>query len=70
MSKVLKGKYYPKRGLLQSEAQNLAFCLWKSWIRAKEILHKGVRYQVGDSKSIRIWEVPWIETTSNFRPQT
>lgn len=70
MNKVIKGKYYPKGGLFQAQAQNQASWLWKSWIGAKKILQKGVQYQVGDGKSIRIWEVPWIETTLNFMPQT
>ena len=56
MSKVLKVRYFPKRGILNAESRHQASWLWKSWLSAKPVLLKGVRYQVGDGKSIRIWE--------------
>lgn len=36
---------------------------------AKYVLELGLRYQVGDGKSIRIWEVPWLHTIPTFIPQ-
>lgn len=36
---------------------------------AKYVLPMGTRYQVGDDKSIRVWEAPWIHNIPNFIPQ-
>lgn len=36
---------------------------------AKYVLQMGIRYQVGDGKSIRVWEAPWIHNIPNFIPQ-
>lgn len=70
MNKVLKAKCYPQEGLLSAVAKSHSSWLWKSWIGAKKILQKGPRYQVGNEKSIKFWESPWIYTTSDFRPET
>lgn len=34
------------------------------------MLQGGIRFQVGDGKTIRIWDSPWLSTTTNFRPTT
>lgn len=70
MSKVMKGKYFPQGGLLHAQATSQSSWLWRSWISAKPLLFDGVRYQIGDGKSVRIWESPWISTTPNFLPET
>lgn len=70
MCKVLKAKYFPRGGLLNAEAKNHSSWLWRSWIGAKNTLQKGIRYQVGDGKSIKIWDTPWLPSCPNFKPRT
>ena len=68
MSKVLRAKYYPTAGIMNASAKSQSSWLWKSWMSAKEVLQRGMCYQVGNGKSIRIWESPWLPHTVNFRP--
>lgn len=68
MNKVLKEKYYQQGGLLNAMANDQASWLWKSWFEAKNIIQKGVRFQVGDGKSINIWESPWLHSSLDFKP--
>lgn len=70
MCKVLKSKYYPRRGLFKAAANGQSSWLWKSWMSAKHILLHGLRFQVGDGKSIRIWDSPWLNTSPTFKPVT
>lgn len=65
----MKGKYYPAGGLLNSDAKNKDSWMWKSWIGAKQILQKGFCYEIGNGKSVWIWEAPWIKANQNFKPQ-
>lgn len=44
--------------------------MWKRWIRAKKILQKGLRFLLGDGKTIRIWESLWLDCMPNFKPKT
>lgn len=70
MSKILRAKYFPQGGLLNAVAHDQASWLWKSWLGAKKIMQLGLRFQVGDGKSIRIWDSPWLHSTPDFKPST
>lgn len=70
MSEVLKARYYPTRGLLNAEAQSNDSFLWRNWIETKETLRQGLRYQIGDGKSIKIWESPWLKCSPGFKSTT
>lgn len=37
---------------------------------AKKVIQGGLRYQVGNGKSIRVWDSPWLNTTTRFKPET
>ena len=41
--------------------------VWRSLLAAQPIINRGMRWQVGDGKSIRIWKDKWIPTPSTFR---
>lgn len=69
MSRVLKAKYFPTGCLLKALATNTSSWLWKCWIGAKYVLEMGLKYQMGDGKSIRIWEVPWLDNAPKFIPK-
>lgn len=69
MFRVLRAKYFPTGGLLKAEATNNASWLWKCWMGAKYVLEMGLRCQVGDGRSIRVWEVPWLHNVPKFIPQ-
>ncbi|XP_062028922.1 uncharacterized protein LOC133744912 [Rosa rugosa] len=41
---------------------------WRGIFSAKETIAKGLRWQIGDGSSVRIWEDPWIPRPYLFRP--
>lgn len=70
MSKVLRAKYFPKGGILNAEAKCTDSYLWRSWIGAKNLLQKCLKFQLGDGKSVRIWESPWLQQSNGFKSIT
>lgn len=68
MSRVMNAKYFSNGEIFQAMANNQSSWLWKSWLEVREILESGVRYQIGNGKSDRVWESPWLETNPSFRP--
>lgn len=70
MSRVLKAKYFPSGGLLKASANSNSSWPWKCWMRAKYVLEMGLKYYVGDGKSIRIWEVPWLDNVPRIISQS
>jgi hypothetical protein len=60
VARMFKAKYYPKCDFLKAkQAQNMSF-FWQSILKAIWILRKGCVWQIGNEKSINIWEDRWI----------
>ncbi|KAL7235947.1 hypothetical protein ACSBR1_019263 [Camellia fascicularis] len=56
---VLKGKYLQNEALSDWPITRSVFHTWRSIIKTRELLKKGVRWTVGDGKSISIWHDYW-----------
>lgn len=67
MSQVMKARYFPNQHLFQIQKKGQDSWLWKSWLGAKNLVEKGVRWRVGDRRSIRIWEDNWIPTVGSWQ---
>ncbi|KAK6141384.1 hypothetical protein DH2020_024875 [Rehmannia glutinosa] len=68
MSRIIKAKYFPRIPIFSAVAKPTDSWLWKGWISSLPTLLLGARFQVGDGKSIRIWESPWIPKVPSFKP--
>jgi hypothetical protein len=54
VAKVLKEKYYPNSTFLNSNLGRRPSYAWRSIWTVKKLLHVGMRWRVGDGKSIKI----------------
>jgi hypothetical protein len=60
VARMFKAKYYPQCDFLKAKrTQNWSFS-WQSIQKSSWILKKGCVWQIGDGKSINIWEDRWI----------
>ena len=41
---------------------------WRSILKGRDLLQRGLRMQVGDGESISIWQDPWLPKPYTFRP--
>lgn len=60
MSKVLKSRYFPQSDSLDSKAKVGASWLWQSRLTSVPLLSSGLRKQVGDGRSVNIWNDCWL----------
>ncbi|KAK6162102.1 hypothetical protein DH2020_001943 [Rehmannia glutinosa] len=42
--------------------------IWKSWLQARYCLLQGLGFKIGDEKSIRAWNSPWIPGCQSLTP--
>lgn len=60
VSKVLKHKYFPHTSIFQASSKPRDSWLWKSWLGTTNMIREGSSWQVGNGKTIKIWEDKWI----------
>lgn len=65
MSKVLKGKYFPRTDIFYAESKPRDSWLWKSWNGAKYLLKEGYGWLVGCGSKINIWTDSWLNDEHN-----
>ncbi|KAI9162186.1 hypothetical protein LWI28_024695 [Acer negundo] len=66
-AKVLKGCYYKDGGFLEAGKCGSGSFVWNSLMWGKALLVEGVRWRVGNGKSIKIYKDKWIPRHSTFK---
>ena len=65
--KVYKAWYFPYCNVLKAKkGTNLSYA-WRSIWQSLEVIRRGVRWRVGNGKSIHIWEDWWLPTPSTHK---
>ncbi|XP_028098673.1 uncharacterized protein LOC114298319 [Camellia sinensis] len=67
-AQLLKGIYFPSSDFLSAGRGRRASWAWSSILQGRDLLRKGLRWQVGNDQSINFWEDRWIPSSSNFKP--
>ncbi|GAA0169943.1 hypothetical protein LIER_24319 [Lithospermum erythrorhizon] len=58
--KFLKGKYFRRSSFLDGKWGSNPSYGWRSLLQGQKILKKGVRWRVGDGRTINFRTEPWI----------
>ncbi|XP_028076555.1 uncharacterized protein LOC114278664 [Camellia sinensis] len=64
------GVYYPSSDIRSAVKWQKASWAWASLLQGRDLLLKGLRWQVGNGASIQFWEDRWIPKNHNFHVQT
>lgn len=59
-AKMVKGLYFPNSSFLNAKRGSRASWAWLSILHGRDLLVKGLRWQVQDGKKIDLWEDRWI----------
>jgi hypothetical protein len=57
VAKIMKAKYFPHSSILEANLGNRPSQAWRSFLAAKELVHNGAIWRVGDGKDIRVWGI-------------
>ncbi|KAL5565696.1 hypothetical protein UlMin_028860 [Ulmus minor] len=60
MTRVIKAKYYPTSSVWEAFASDNSFYTWKSILRARNLVAKGLRWRIGDGSSTLIYRSRWL----------
>ncbi|XP_058776202.1 uncharacterized protein LOC131650515 [Vicia villosa] len=67
VSRVFKGRYYPRSSIEESSTGYAPSYAWRSILSARELIHKGSRWRIGDGERVRIWQDRWIPDVAGFK---
>ena len=58
--RLIKDKYLRKISFLQYKSSTNDSWIWKNILKQRELLDKGLRWKLGNGKSIRFWTDRWM----------
>ncbi|XP_012847034.1 PREDICTED: uncharacterized protein LOC105967016 [Erythranthe guttata] len=67
LSKILKARYFSNGEVLTAELGSRPSATWRSLVKARSHLLKGLRKRIGDGSSTSIWADPWLGDDGNFK---
>jgi hypothetical protein len=56
-AKIMKAKYFPHSSIMEASMGNRPSQAWRSLLVAKDLVHSGAIWRVGDGHSIRVWRI-------------
>ena len=65
--RVLKAKYFPDSNFLEAELGKNPSYTWRSLVAARGVLHRGLRWNIGNGRKAKIWTDRWIPTPNSFK---
>lgn len=69
-SRLLKGLYFPHSNFLNAPRGARGSWAWHSLLHGRELLKKGIRWQIQNGASTLFWEDKWIPETRNCQLST
>ncbi|PRQ57252.1 putative reverse transcriptase zinc-binding domain-containing protein [Rosa chinensis] len=68
VARIYKARYFPHHSFWDAPESIAPSYSWRSIIASKELVLKGMRWQVGAGSSIHTWSDPWIPRAPSFIP--
>ena len=57
---MFKARFFPQGSFLNAKESSSASFEWRSILKGRDVIIKGVVWRVGDGKQIRIWGDNWL----------
>jgi hypothetical protein len=62
VTKIFKAKYFPKSDFLGASLGHNPSFVWRSIYTSQVIVRGGLRWCIGDGRSIELWKEPWLRS--------
>lgn len=60
LARLLKARYFPRVSFMDAQVGSLPSYSRHSILFGRDLLCKGVRWQIGDDTTFCIWHDPWV----------
>ncbi|KAF5458401.1 hypothetical protein F2P56_022431, partial [Juglans regia] len=67
---IFREKYFNAKYLLEAKLGSNPSLIWRSIWGSLKLLKEGLRWRVGNGKSIEVWGHKWLNSPSTFKVQS
>lgn len=68
VARIFKARYYPNSSFLDAASLPDMSYSWRSILAGRNVLTKGLRFQIGEGRKVSLWNDPWIPLPYSFKP--
>uniref|UniRef100_A0A803NYQ1 CCHC-type domain-containing protein n=1 Tax=Cannabis sativa TaxID=3483 RepID=A0A803NYQ1_CANSA len=68
LSQLFKSRYHPHNSFLEAHHGHSPFLTWQGILWGRELLQSGLRWKIGEGRSVLCGSDPWIPGHSSFQP--
>ncbi|XP_059281325.1 uncharacterized mitochondrial protein AtMg00310-like [Lycium ferocissimum] len=68
VSRLMKSKYFSNESLLYVQDYRYTSLVWTSILWGRDLSFNGVRWNISNGSSVRVWKDPWLPRDSSFYP--
>lgn len=65
VTRLLKARYFPNTSFLNAQLGTNSSYVWRSLMETKEVMQQGCRRRIGDGRSTKVWQIPWLPCSEN-----
>ncbi|XP_065634479.1 uncharacterized protein LOC136069649 [Quercus suber] len=65
--RLFKARYFPHTDFVNATIGNHPSFAWRSIMAAQHLVQQGIRWNVGNGESIRVWGDKWLPSSSTFK---
>ena len=67
LCRVLKAKYFKSTSFLEVQVGNSPSYTWRSLMESKSVVERGMRWNIGNGRSVDVWRDRWLPTPNSFK---
>lgn len=68
ISRMYKARYFPNSTFWDAPVPVMPSFSWRSILAAKDMLRRGIRWQIGSGTEVCTWSDPWLPKPPSFLP--
>lgn len=67
-ARFFKARYFPHTDFMKAPIMSGMSFAWCSILVGREVLAKGLHFQIGSGELVSLWNDPWLPLPYNFKP--
>ncbi|PWA41769.1 hypothetical protein CTI12_AA548270 [Artemisia annua] len=68
-ARTLKARYFPRSSFFDAKIGYRPSYIWRSFLSVKDIVRKGCKWNIGDGRSVNVWNDFWVDDHTNLGPK-